>query len=487
MSRTGAGASARSRAEASLAAAAAAKYPPSMLSARLRPHVVALIALGLPLVGSHLARLAISVSDTVIVGRYGVAELAALVLATSYNFILFMLGSGYAIGLMGVVAAALARGDDVEVRRTTRMTLWLSAAHSLAMLPLLWFSGPILLALGQEAQVAALAQDFLRIFGLGLMAMLWGMALNSYLAAMGRADVVLWITLAGLPVNVLLNWMFVFGNWGAPELGVRGSGLAGLIVHNLQLAALIAYALWLPSGRRFRLAQRFWAPDWGEFRRVFHLGLPIGLTLVAEVGMFTGANLMMGWLGPQVLAAHGIALQLSALAFMIHLGLGNAATIRVGQAAGVGDVAGIRDTGLAVIALSAGVALCAAALFILAPRTLAGLYLDASAPQTPAILALVAQLLFWAAAFQVADALQAIALGLLRGVQDTRAPMLIAGVAYWAVGLPAGWLLGFPLGIGPQGVWIGLLLGLVAAAVLLLRRFWAGEARGDWTRAAAAS
>lgn len=455
-----------------------------MLPARLRPHVVALIALGLPLVGSHLARLAIGVSDTVIVGRYGVEELAALVLATSYHFILFMLGSGYAIGLMGIVAAALARGDDVEVRRTTRMTLWLSALHALAMLPVLWFSGPILLALGQEPVIAQLAQDFLRIFGLGLLAMLWGMALNSYLAAMGKANVVLWITLAGLPVNVLLNWMFVFGNWGAPEMGVRGSGLAGLIVQNLQLVALVGYALWLPAGRRFALAQRFWNPDWPMFARVFRVGLPIGLTLVAEVGMFTGANLMMGWLGPQVLAAHGIALQLSALAFMIHLGLGNAATIRVGHAAGIADMTAIRDTGRAVIALSSAVALCAATLFILLPRTLGGLYLDAAKPETPVILALVAQLMVWAALFQLADALQAIALGLLRGVQDTRAPMLIAAVAYWVVGLPTGYVAAFPLGFGPQGVWFGLLLGLAVAAVLLLRRFWAGEARGDWTRAA---
>lgn len=458
-----------------------------MLSARLRPHLVALIALGLPLIGSHLARMAIGVSDTVIVGRYGVEELAALVLATSYQFILFMLGSGYAIGLMGIVAAALARGDDVEVRRTTRMTLWLSALHALAMLPVLWFSGPILIALGQEPRIAALAQDFLRIFGLGLLAMLWGMALNSYLAAMGKAHVVLWITLAGLPVNVVLNVMFVFGNWGAPEMGVAGSGLAGLIVHNLQLAALIAYALWLPAGRRFRLAQRFWAPDWSEFRRVFHIGLPIGLTTVAEVGMFAGANLMMGWLGPQVLAAHGIAMQLSALAFMIHLGLGNAATIRVGQAAGIGDTRAIRDSGRAVIGVSAAVAACTAAVFLLFPRTLGGLYLDPANPDTPQILDLVAVLLFWAALFQLADALQAIALGLLRGVQDTRAPMLIAVVAYWAVGLPVAWLAGFRLGLGPQGVWFGLLTGLAAAALLLLRRFWGGAARGGWTRAAAAA
>ncbi|AXC49278.1 MATE family efflux transporter [Paracoccus suum] len=456
-----------------------------MIPLRYRPHLFALISLGLPLIGSQLARLMIGVSDTVIVGRYGVEPLAALVLATSYQFILFISGSGYAIGLMGVLAAAHARHDEVEVRRSMRMTLWLSGLHAIAMFPLMWFSGPILLALGQDPQIASLAQQFLRVFFLAMAPMLWGMAMNSYLATLGRANVVLWVTLAGLPLNVALNWALVFGNWGAPELGVAGSALASVIVNVLQITVLWFYALWLPKARVYQLAKNFWRPDWGHFRHVFRVGLPVGLTLVAEVGMFTGANLMMGWLGPQVLAAHGIALQLSALAFMIHLGLGNAATIRVGHAAGQGDGASIREIGWTVIALSTCVAACTASSFVFLPETLGGLFLDPSHPQTPTILGLVTKLLFWAALFQLADGLQAIALGLLRGIQDTRAPMLIAVVAYWLVGLPTGYVAGFILGYGPQGIWFGLLLGLAVAAVLLLRRFWAGEARGSWTRAAA--
>lgn len=456
-----------------------------MIPHRYRPHLKTLILLGLPLIGSQLARMMIGVSDTVIVGRYGVEPLAALVLATSYQFILFISGSGYAIGLMGVLAAALARGDETEVRRSTRMTLWISGLHALAVFPLMWWSGPILLMLGQQPHIAQLAQDYLRVFFFAMGPMLWSMALNSYLATLGRANVVLWITLAGLPVNVVLNYAFVFGYWGAPEMGVSGAALASVIVNVVMVALLWAYALWLPKARIYHLAQNFMRPDWSHFRHVFRIGLPVGLTLVAEVGMFTGANLMMGWLGSQQLAAHGIALQLSALAFMVHIGLGNAATIRIGDAAGRGDTIAIRDTGRSVIALSCCIAASAAMLFVLLPRTLGGLYLDPGDLETPAILALVAQLMFWAALFQLADGLQAIALGLLRGIQDTRGPMVIASIAYWLIGLPAGYIAAFPLGFGPQGIWFGLLIGLAVAAVLLLHRFWTGEARGAWTRAAA--
>ncbi|MRX49327.1 MATE family efflux transporter [Paracoccus sp. S-4012] len=453
----------------------------------LRPHVFALIALALPLIGANLARVMIGVTDTLIVGRYGVEALAALVLATSYHFILFMLGSGYAIGLMGVLAAALARGDEVEVRRATRMALWISALHSLAVLPLTWWSGPILLALGQEPRVAELAQEFLRIYGFATVPLLWGMVLNSYLANFGRANVVLWVTLAGLPLNVLLVLALVFGRWGAPQLGIAGAAIAGLIVNWLIVAALFAYAVWLPKARRFELMRNPWRPDWPAFRQVFALGLPVGLTLVAETGMFTGANVMMGWLGPTPLAAHGIALQLSSLAFMVHLGLGSAATIRVGEAAGRGDTQRIRDSAWAAIVLSVAVSSTAAAVFVLAPRFLAGLYLEEVNPATPAIMALAATLMLWAALFQLADGLQALALGLLRGVQDTRAPMLIATIAYWVVGLPVGYIAAFPLGFGPQGIWFGLLLGLAVAAVLLMRRFWGGLSRGGWTLAGSAA
>nr|WP_010393676.1 MATE family efflux transporter [Paracoccus sp. TRP] len=450
---------------------------------RYIPHLRATLALGLPLVGSHLARMAIHVADTVMMGWYGVTELAALVIAVSFFNILFFLGMGFGIGVMGLIATAIARGDEVEVRRSARMALWLSVIYAVLVLPAMWYSGPILLAVGQKPDVAQLAQDYLRIEGVGLIAVLCQLTLNSYLAAMERTQVVLWIALAGLPVVIFLNWVLIFGNMGMPEMGVRGAAIAAVVVQYVGLLAIAAYAAWLPVARKYRLFQRFWRPDRAEMRAVFLLGLPIGLTMVAEGGLFVGSNVMMGWIGTRELAAHGIALQLASLTFMLHLGMSNAATVRVGQAKGRGDALGMRDAGITVTVVSAVIAVLAVAAFELFPRQLVGLYLDATHAETPAIIEIAAALLFYAGLFQLTDAMQVIGLGLLRGVQDTRVPMVIAAVSYWLVGIPVAYGLAFIAGIGPAGLWLGLVAGLTCAAVLLMRRFWRGLARGDWTRA----
>lgn len=453
-----------------------------MTLARYAPHLRATLVLGLPLVGSHLARMAIGVADTVMLGWYGVEELAALVIATSFFHLLFFLGMGFGIGVMGLIAAAIARDDQVVVRRSTRMALWLSAVFSVLVMPPMWFSQPILLAIGQAPVVAELAQDYLRIAGWGMLPVLCGLTLNSYLAAMERTQVVLWVTLIGLPVNVFLNWVLIFGHLGAPELGVRGAAIASFSVQSFQLLLLVGYAAWLPAARKYHLFQRFWRPDWAEMRAVFLLGLPVGLTMVAEGGLFVGSNVMMGWIGTPELAAHGIALQIASLTFMLHLGMSNAATIRAGQAKGRGDPVWMRDGAITVTAISFGIAVLAVTAFMLFPCFLVGLYLDAGAPETPLLIGIAAGLMFYAALFQLTDAMQVIGLGLLRGVQDTRVPMVIAAISYWLVGIPVAYGLAFSAGLGPGGLWLGLVCGLTVAAILLMRRFWRGLARGDWTR-----
>ncbi|WP_410218150.1 MATE family efflux transporter [Paracoccus sp. (in: a-proteobacteria)] len=457
-----------------------------MQMTRYRPHILATLSLGLPLIGSHLARMAIGVGDTVMIGWYGVEPLAALVIATSFFHILFFLGMGFGTGVMGLIASHVASGNETEVRRGARMALWLSSAFALAVMPLLWWSEPILLGLGQTATVASLAQDYLRIAGWGLAVVLGQLTLASYLAALERTQVVMWVTLAGLPLNLFLNWVLIFGNLGAPELGVQGAAIASVTVQVVQLLLLVAYAAWLPMARQYNLFQRFWRPDWQAMRQVARIGWPIGLTMVAEGGLFVASNIMMGWIGTPQLAAHGIALQITSITFMAHLGLSNAATVRVGQAKGRGDRPWMRDAAVTVIWMSLVFAAIAIAIYLLFSEQLVRLYLDPDNPQAPAIVALGSTLLMYAALFQLTDAFQVIALGFLRGVQDTRVPMWIAGFSYWAVGMPVAWALAFPLGYGPAGLWLGLCVGLTFAAILLMRRFWGGHARGDWTRSAAA-
>ena len=223
--------------------------------------------LGLPLVGSSLAQMALHVADTVMLGWYGVVALAAVVLGSSSFFILFVLGSGFAKAVMPMVASARAAGDETQVRRDARMGLWLSAAYGVLIYPVFWWAEPILLALGQEAEVSAIAGDYLRIAGLGMVPALWVAVLQSWLSALGRTQVVLWVTVAALGLNVAINWALIFGNWGFPELGARGAAVATLAVQIASFLALAPYAALQPGLRPYRLFQRFWRADPVALRR----------------------------------------------------------------------------------------------------------------------------------------------------------------------------------------------------------------------------
>ncbi len=435
-------------------------------------HARATLALGLPLIGSHLAQMALHVTDTVLLGWYGVTELAAVVLATSTFFVTFILGSGFAQAVMPLVAQALGQGNETRVRRDTRMGLWLSIGFGVISYPLFWWSDPLMRVLGQKPEVAALAQDFLRIAGLGMIPALLVMAMKSYLAALERTQVVLWTTLAAVGVNGVLAYALIFGHWGAPELGVRGAAISSLAVQVLTFVLIALYAACQPELRRFQLFQRFWRPDWQAMGQVFRLGWPIGLTGLAESGLFQATALMMGWIGTVQLAAHGITMEVAALTFMVHLGLSNAATVRAGRADGAGDARSLRDGARVAIALSFGFGCAMVVLFLAMAQPIIALFLDAAKRESAAIIAFGAQLLAVAALFQLTDAMQVMALGLLRGIRDTRVPMIAAAVSYWLIGIPVAYYLAFGLGWGGVGLWLGLVSGLLAAAVSLMWRFW---------------
>lgn len=450
------------------------------MSAMLSPaqHIRATLALGLPIVGSQVAQMMLHVTDTIIMGWYGVSELASVVLGSSFFFVLFVLGAGCAQAVMPIVAQAMGRGDETDVRRATRMGLWLSIAFGILVYPLFWWSGPILLALGQTPEVAALSGDFLWIAGFGLIPALLVTTLRGYLAALERTQVVLWVTVAAVFVNCGACYALVFGRWGMPELGVEGAALASLLVQIFTFLLLAAYAALLPELRRFHLFQRFWRADWHAMGQVFRLGWPIGLTSLAETGLFQAVALMMGWIGTVELAAHGIAMQITALGFMLHLGLSNATTVRSGRFAGSAEWADLRLGGLVAIAVSAAIGLLQVAIYLIWPEPIIGLFIDRTAPEAAQIMTFGTTLLALAAAFQMVDAAQVMALGLLRGVQDTRVPMWMAALSYWGVGIPVSWWLAFRAGFGGAGLWIGLVVGLTLAASLLMWRFWARVPRG---------
>lgn len=433
-------------------------------------HLRAVSVLGFPLVGGHVAQFAIGMTDSIMLGWYGAAELAAVTLAGSYFFVFFLMGAGFAIAVMPLVAAAAGAGEERQIRRATRMGLWLSFLFAVVAMPVLLYSEQILLTLGQKPEVAGPASAYLKLAGWGLFPALLVMVFKSYLAALERTQIVLWITILAAVVNGLVNYALIFGNWGAPELGIAGAAYASIATQTVSLLAVAAYALWvLPE---HEILKNFHRPDWEMFARVFKLGMPIGLTNLSEVSLFAASAMMMGWLGTIPLAAHGVAMTLAGLTFMVHLGLSNAATIRAGNAYGRGDRAHMALGAQVVIAMSLLMAFIGIAAFLLLPDPLISLFLDPQEPNKPEILIVGAGLLAMAALFQLADGMQVIALGLLRGVQDTNWPMVIAALSYWAIGVPASYLFGFSFGWGGVGVWSGLVLGLCFAGVFLMLRFW---------------
>lgn len=435
-------------------------------------HFRATLALGIPLVGAQLAQLAIHTTDVVIVGRLGAESLAALVLAGQFFFTVFIFGSGFSIAVMPMVANAYGKGDVRLARRSIRMGLWVSLAYSLLMWPLFHYSRDVLLALGQVPHVVDLASSYIRIMWLSLPAALMFAVMRALVSAIGRAKVVLYITIATLLLNAALAYCVVLGHFGVPAFGIFGAAWVAVTVNFFAMVAMGLYLQFNSMTRKYELFVRFWRPDWDALRDVVQLGLPIGVTVLAEAGLFTAASLLMGSIGTIELAAHGIALQLASIAFMIPLGLAQAATVRVGVAHGQGDFANVTRASIAVVCVAAAISVCGGLLFFFFSNELSGMFLDRHRGDAAAVLDYAAPLVVIAGIFQLVDGMQAIAAGLLRGLKDARVPMVLALISYWPIGFLLAWLMAFPLGLGGLGVWLGFLIGLTSAAVMLGLRFF---------------
>lgn len=438
-------------------------------------HVWATLALGMPLVGTQIAQIAINTTDVVMLGWYGTSHLAAGVLATQAFFFVFIFGAGFTYAVVPMAAQAEGRGDATQLRRSVRMGFWVIILYSAVVMPLMWQVEAILLFLGQKPELAKLAGDYMHLAQWSILPALATLVFRAFFAAQSRVQIVLWSALIGTLANAVLNYAFIFGHLGAPEMGIRGAAIASLGSSMAILVMLIGWTYIVPKFRSYQLFVRFWRPDWQAFNDVVRMGIPIGLMIIAEVGLFLSASVMMGWLGTVTLAAHGIALQLGSIAFMVPLGMASAATVRVGQLYGRGDDAGLARAAHVVLVISGIFALASALLFWFLPTELIGLFLDHSQPEALEVLSIAVPLLAIAACFQFVDSMQVVGAGLLRGLNDTRVPMLIAVISYWVVGLPVAWGLGFGLGFGAQGIWWGLAIGLGVASWLLLWRFFRRE------------
>jgi len=429
------------------------------------------VKLGVPLVLMQVTLMLINVTDTIMLGWLGVKELAAGTLAFQLVFAVFIFGLGISSALMPLVSSAAGRNDLQAVRRSVRMGLWvLGMTVMLLMIPML-FGEQIFVALGQDPELSALAQTYIVIAQWSLVPAFLQTGLRNFLASLEHTHAIVIIIILMTLLNAALNYTLIFGNFGAPRLEMQGAAIATVIVNLFGFISIVLYVRYSAFCRPYEIFKRLWKPEWSAFREIIKIGLPISLMIFFEAGLFSAAALMIGWIGAVELAAHGIAIQLASLSYMIPLGLSQVASVRVANSLGRGDSVGVGLAAKAVVLLALGFACVSALIFLLMPEVLIELFLSEEETDASAVITYAVPLLVMAAAFQIFDAIQVSSAGNLRGLKDAKVPMIIAAICYWPIGLTAAYVLAFPLGYGGTGVWAGLVIGLAVASVCLTWRF----------------
>ena len=440
------------------------------ISRRIWPELRACLTLATPLAGAQLAQAGTAFVDTVMMGLLGGSVLAAGGLGATVFQALVIISNNVISAVSPLVASAYGAGQQTVIGKILRQGVWLVAGLSVLAGLMLWYAEPILRLLGQDPAIITAALPYVHAIVWGLPALLGFAVLRNFVAALSDPRPVIVIMLAGTGCNILGNYVLMFGKFGFPALGLAGIGWASTISLWAMFAALLLYVISQPRYHPYQLWGSFWLEP-VLLNELLKIGLPIGVLAAVETGMFTLTTFLMGQLGTVPLAAHQIALQTAAVTFMVPLGISLATTVRVGQRLGQQDFLGARVAGIVGIALSALFMSVTGSLIWLFPAQIVGLYLDLKQPANAELVQFTQQLLAVAAVFQILDGVQVSATGALRGLRDTRLPLLIGIAAYWGLGLTSGYWLGIVQGWGGIGLWWGLALGLLMAAIVLPLRF----------------
>ena len=444
-----------------------------------RSELGATLALAWPLILSNLTMAAIQATDVVLMGWLGARPLAAAALGLNLTFAFSLICLGLVTASSPMMATAIGAKIEVvhDVRRTFRQSIWMVATVTLPVWLVLWNSEPVILALGQEPALARDAELFLHGYMWSMLPFLLFQAMRNFVAALERPGWVLAISLGAIPLNALLSYGLIFGKFGLPAWGIFGGGLGSSVVWLVQVLLLAVVILTDRQFRRFHLFGRLWKPDWPRYRKLWRLGFPIGLAMGFEGGVFSAAAYLMGLIDAESVAAHAVALQIAALSFMVPWGLSQAATVRVGRHLGEGDKAGIARAGWTAWGLGVGFMALMALIIWSIPRELITIFLD-DTPENARVIALGVSFLAIAAIFQVADGAQVVGAGMLRGLHDTRVPMIYTFIGYWAIGIGVGAWLAFRQGWQGQGIWTGLAVGLIIVSILMAWRWTKRETLG---------
>jgi MATE family multidrug resistance protein len=436
------------------------------LGTRVAAEVRELLRLCGPLLANNLAIAGMAFADTVMAGRLGARDLAAVAVGSSLWLLALLLGLGTLMGLNPITAHFVGAETPEKVGPYFRQGLWLSQALALLLIVVMWPVEPVLRAAGVDPSIVGLTSGYVHAIMLGLPGGLAYLSLRFISEGIGRTRPVMYCALVGLAINVALNYVLMFGKLGFPHFGAIGCGIASAIALWCMLGAMLLYVRWHSGYRPYALFERWEWPKRALQRELLAVGFPIGAALLVEEGLFTFVGVLMGTLGAAVAAAHQIALNYATTAFMVPLAVHSATIIRVGQAMGAGKYDEVRLRGFTGIALCGTIMLCSAIALLLFSKEIVGFYTN-----DPAVRDVAVSLLLIAAIFQVSDGLSLGGAGALRGLKDTRVPMYFCIVAYWVIGLPLAWWLGIGLGLGPRWVWVGFVAGLTTAALLLNARF----------------
>ncbi len=436
-----------------------------------RAELTETVRLALPIALTQLGQIAMMTSDLALIGRLGDRAVAAAALAHVVLFMLFMIGMGPVSAVAPLAAQAYGARDPRMVRRALRVGLWAALLLGVPLTALQLMGETLLIAVGQAPDSAALASQYLWGLAWSMVPAWWFIALRNFVGSLNRPEPALWITLVAIPANALIAYALIYGAFGLPRLEMLGAGLATTLVNLGMCAALAWIIIARRPFRKYHAFGRIWRIDWSLMRQLMIIGAPISGSFLLEYGMFAAAALVMGVIGTTALAAHQIALQIAAVMFMVPFGISMAATVRVGHAVGRGDAGETRRAGFAAIVLGASFMVMMTLLVALTREWLPLLFLGRDSPGAADTIALAAMLLALGATFFIADGVQTIAAGALRGLNDTRVPMLFAALSFWAVGFALSYSLGLTLGLGARGVWIGFTMGLAVYALLLVWRF----------------
>lgn len=432
-----------------------------------RVHLSRTVTLAIPIIIGQLGHMAMGVVDNVMIGRLGPIHLAAASL-TNAVFVQFMiLGVGLSFALSPLVAAANQVGKEKEVASLLHHTNIINMVVAIILLALLEGSIALLPHLDQEARVISLAEPYIQIISFSILPIMFFQTYRQFSDGLSYVKPAMYITLLAVLFNAFFNWIFIYGHWGAPKLELIGAGIATFGSRLLMALGMFAYV-------RFNKRFKEYEPHNFSLKlrralifKILKIGIPSSLQTSVEVFAFTSVAVIIGWIGAYQLAAHQIALTLAAFTFMFAMGVSQASAIRVGSEYGKGDNENAFRAGFAAVLLSASIMAVNGILFVLFRYELAGIFVDSKQ-----VVEIAATLLIIAAAFQIFDGVQAVGVGILRGIQDVTIPTIIVFVAYWILSIPVGYILGIHMGYGVNGVWYGFVSGLGSAALMLTWRFW---------------